>query len=75
MIQSIWSLLCEWLCEKTTPGKRRLLIAIVCYLALIGVALYVLLPVQSKHDKLLLGTVLAVFTILIVKTLAHSEDN
>jgi hypothetical protein len=71
MMQKIWT----WMREKTTPGKRRVLMAMACYLVLIGVALCVLLPVRSKHDTILLGTVLVVFTLLIIKTLAHAEDD
>jgi hypothetical protein len=64
----------SWMREKLTPGNRRLLIAMTCYLALVGVALYALLPVQTKDDQFLLLMVLFVFTILIIKTLAHADD-
>jgi hypothetical protein len=70
MIKKIRSLMRE----KITPANRRLLIAMACYFVLIGAALYALLPVRNKDDRFVLGIVLAVFAILIVKTLAHSEN-
>jgi hypothetical protein len=63
-----------WIHEKIIHGNRRLLIAMACYLVLIGVALYALLPVRTKNDQFMLGIVLAVFALLIVKTIAHAED-
>jgi hypothetical protein len=60
--------------EKLTPANRRLMMAMACYLVLIGVALYALLPARTKQDSFLLGTVLVVFTLLIIKTLVHAED-
>jgi hypothetical protein len=64
----------SWMREKMTPATRRLLMAMACYLMLIGVALYALLPVRTKDDSFLLLMVLFVFTLLIIKTLAHSDD-
>jgi hypothetical protein len=61
--------------EKIRALNRRLIIALVCYLILIVVALYAFLPVRSSYDRFLLGLVLCVFAILIVKTIAHSEDD
>jgi hypothetical protein len=70
MIQKIRS----WMREKIKHANRRLLIAMACYLVLVGVALYVLMPLRTKYDRMLLGIVWAVFTILIIKTLIHAED-
>jgi hypothetical protein len=47
---------------------------LICYLALLGTALYVLLPVRTKEEGYLLGFVLFVFTLLIFKTLIHARD-
>jgi hypothetical protein len=63
-----------WIREIIAAANRRLLIAMACYVALIGIALYALLPIRSQHDSFLLGTVLVVFALLIIKTLAHAED-
>lgn len=60
--------------EKIKKANRRLLVAMACYVALILVALYALLPARSSQDRFLLGVVLLVFALLIVKTLAHAED-
>jgi hypothetical protein len=60
--------------EKVRLANRRLLIAMTCYLVLIGIALYALLPARTKDDRFLLLIVLAVFTFLIIKTLAHADD-
>jgi hypothetical protein len=60
--------------EMMLPANRRLLIAMACYLVLIGVALYALLPLRTRDDRFVLGIVLVVFTLLIIKTLAHAED-
>jgi hypothetical protein len=60
--------------EKMTPAKRRLVIAMTCYFVLVGVALYALLPARTRDDRFLLGIVLVVFTLLIIKTLAHADD-
>jgi hypothetical protein len=60
--------------EKITPANRRLLIALACYFVLIGVALYMLLPLRTEYDRILLGIVWLVFTLLIIKTLIHKDD-
>jgi hypothetical protein len=60
--------------EKLKTANRRLLLTLACYAALIGVALYELLPARTYYEQALLGLVLAVAAIFIVKTLAHSED-
>ena len=61
--------------ERVKTVNRRLLAAMACYLVLILVALYALLPIQSSQEGFLLGTVLFIFAILIIKTLVHAEDN
>jgi hypothetical protein len=55
--------------------NRKLLIALVCYGVLILAALYLLLPVRSSNESFILGVVLLVLAILIVKTIAHSQDD
>jgi hypothetical protein len=49
--------------------------ALACYLILIVVALVVFLPIRNSNDRFILGLVLAFFTILIVKTIVHSQDD
>jgi ABC-type uncharacterized transport system permease subunit len=61
--------------EKLTPANRRLVIPMACYLVLVCAALHALLPVRTRDDRFLLGIVLVVFTILIIKTLAHADDD
>jgi hypothetical protein len=46
----------------------------ICYLVLILIALYALLPVRSSDEGFVLGLVLCLFAILIVKTIAHAGD-
>ena len=55
--------------------NRKLLIALICYGVLILAALCLLLPVRSSNESFILGAVLVVLTILIVKTIAHSQDD
>ena len=55
--------------------NRRLLLAMACYLVLILIALYSLLPIRSSNEGFLLGLVLCIFAVLIIKTLAHAEDD
>jgi len=50
-----------------------MLIALGCYLVLIVVGLYFLLPVRSQEDRFLLGIFLAVFAILALKTIVHAN--
>ena len=54
--------------------KRRVLVAMACYLVLVLAALYALLPARSSQDRFLLGAVLCFFAILIVKILVHAEN-
>ncbi len=56
-------------------ANRRLLIALGCYLILILIALYTLLPVRTSNDRFVLGFVLAFFAILIVKTIARAAQD
>ena len=60
--------------EKIKSADRRLIVAMLCYAVLIGIVLAIFLPIRSSNDRLLLGTVLLVFALLIVKTLAHAGD-
>jgi hypothetical protein len=64
----------SWIREKIAHANRRLAMAMACYFVLIGVALFVLLPVRSKDDGFVLIIVLCVFAYLIIKTLDHAED-
>jgi len=61
--------------ERLKEMNRRLLVAMACYLVLILIALYVLLPIRSSNEGFVLGVVLCVFALLIIKTLAHAEDD
>jgi hypothetical protein len=54
--------------------NRRLIVALACYGVLIGIALFALLPVRSSNEGFVLALVLCVFAILIVKTIAHAQD-
>jgi uncharacterized BrkB/YihY/UPF0761 family membrane protein len=65
----------SFLREKLKTANRRLLAALACYAVLIAISLYVLLPARTYNDRFLLGIVLAVFAILIVKTLVHAQDD
>jgi hypothetical protein len=64
----------ERLVEKIKK-KRRLVLALACYGVLISAALYALLPVRNKDGAFILWAVLLVLLLLIIKTLAHSEDD
>ncbi|MBN2320121.1 MAG: hypothetical protein JXR49_13645 [Acidobacteria bacterium] len=59
--------------EKIKRLPPRMLIALGCYLVLIIVGLYFLLPVRSQEDRFLLGIFLAVFAILALKTIVHAN--
>jgi hypothetical protein len=59
--------------EKNKKITSRAYLALACYGALVLVGLYVLLPARSREDQFLLGLFLAVFAILTVKTIAHSN--
>ena len=61
-----------FLSEKIKSVNRRLLFAMVCYLVLLSLSLYVVLPVQTKEERYLLGFVLFVFAMLIFRTLLHA---
>ena len=54
--------------------NRRLLAAMICYGALILAALYVLLPIRTSNDAFVLVVFLLFFAVLIIRTLAHSQD-
>lgn len=56
-------------------ANRRLIVAMACYLVLILIALYGLLPVRTSNDRFVLGFVLLVFALLIVKTIVHTRDD
>jgi hypothetical protein len=56
-------------------GKRRLVIAMICYGVLILVALYVLLPVRSSNDSFILVVLLLFFALLIVKTIRFKDED
>jgi hypothetical protein len=64
-----------YLVAKLKCANRRLIAAMACYLVLILVALYALLPVRDSNDGFILGFVLFVFAILIVKTLVHAAED
>jgi len=59
--------------DKIKRVPSRLLIALGCYLVLVIVGLYVLLPVRSQEDRFLLGIFLAVFAILAWKSIVHAN--
>jgi len=61
--------------EKIKQLPARLLIALGCYLVLVIVGLYVLLPVRTQEDRFLLGIFLAVFAILALKTVIHANKD
>jgi predicted secreted protein len=65
----------ELIRERLKTSNRRLLAAIACYLILIGLALYALLPVRTRSDGFLLTVVLGFVAYLMIKTLAHAEDD
>ena len=59
--------------DKIKRLPPRLLIALGCYLALVSVGLYVLLPVRSREERFLLGIFLAIFAILAWKSIVHAN--
>ena len=59
--------------DKIKKLPDRLLICLGCYLVLILAGLYVLLPVETREERFVLGVFLAVFAILIVKSIVHSK--
>ena len=50
------------------------MIAMICYGVLILVALLGMLPVRTSNDAFILLVFLLVIALLIIKTLAHSEN-
>ena len=63
------------LLSKLKGANRRLFLAMACYLVLILIALYGLLPVRTSNDRFVLGCTLLVFALLIVKTIVHARDD
>jgi hypothetical protein len=63
------------LCAKLKGASPRLFVALACYLILILIALYGLLPVRTSNDRFVLGFVLLVFALLIIKTIIHTKDD
>ena len=61
--------------EKIKQLPPRLIISLSCYLVLIIVGLYVLLPVRSREESFILGVFLTVFAVLILKTIVHSNKD
>jgi hypothetical protein len=60
---------------KLKTAKGRLVAVIACYGVLLAIALYAILPARSSQERFLVGTVIAVFVLLFVKTMRHSEDD
>jgi hypothetical protein len=60
--------------ERLKKGNRRLLAALSCYIMLIILACYLLLPARSRNDQFLLLAVVGFLTYLALKTLHHSDD-
>ncbi len=56
-------------------SKRRLLVAMICYAVIIAVALYGLLPVRTQQESYILIAFLLIIGLLVIKTLAHSEED
>ncbi len=56
-------------------ANRRLLTALACYLVLILIALYVLLPVRTSNDRFILWFVLCFSAILIIKSIIHAVQD
>ena len=57
-----------------SAAKRKLLTALCCYTILLGMALYVLLPVRTSDEQFVLGVVILIFAILAAKTLADRKS-
>ncbi len=66
-ISSGYKLFLPLLQEKFRTANRRLLVAMACYCVLIGIAAFAL-------DGFLRTAVLFYFAILVIKTLAHSDE-
>ena len=56
-------------------NKRRLIVALTCYGVLILGTLIALLPVRSSNETFILVVLLLFFALLIVKTIAHSDED
>jgi hypothetical protein len=63
------------LLEKIKRLPLRLMIALGCYLVLVAVGLYVLLPARTQEDRFLVGIFLAVFAILAWKSIVHANKS
>jgi hypothetical protein len=61
--------------QPMKKNSRKLIVAMSCYGVLILAALYFLLPVRTSNDRFILGVVLLVLALLIIKTIAHSDDD
>jgi Ca2+/Na+ antiporter len=55
-------------------ANRKLVIALACYLVLIVIALYSLLPARTSNDQFVLWFVLCFFAVLIIKTIIHAAQ-
>ena len=60
--------------NKLRTVNRRLIIAMACYGIIALMALFMLLPARSFHERFLLGLVLFIIAFLAIKTVVHSED-
>jgi uncharacterized BrkB/YihY/UPF0761 family membrane protein len=60
--------------EKLKTAKGRLFAVIACYAVLLAIALYALLPARTSNERFLVGTVIAVFVLLFIKTMKHADD-
>jgi hypothetical protein len=69
------SSLFKLLFERLKTAKGRLVAVLACYAVLLAIALYVLLPARSTYEQYLVWTIVAVFVLLFVKTMKHSEDD
>jgi hypothetical protein len=54
--------------------NKRLAAALTCYTLLIAAALWQLLPARTRNEQFILGAVLFFFAILIIKTIAASQN-
>lgn len=63
------------LMAKFKNANRRLVVGMACYLILILIALYGLLPARTSNDRFVLGLVLLVIALFIVKTIVHAGDD
>jgi membrane protein implicated in regulation of membrane protease activity len=61
--------------EKLKRLPPRMYLALACYIILVAVGLYVLLPARSREEQILLALFLAVFALMAVKTVVHSNKD